>query len=165
MPRKALVKIRAISGSKDTCRYEQIRGEFCVFRGFLCENIARRLRRTMQTLCETLRLCVRKIFLCQESFHTHRICFAFFWDISTKEHILFSHTDYTEFAPLVYLFLVNRLHRIPSCKVNRVICIITLINKLCLRKSAPSAWDNTTPHGSVDSRVRPCPTPQGISEN
>ena len=63
---------------------------------------------------------------------------------------------------------------------HRVICIITLINKYCLRKSALSAWDKYVPHGSVGSVccfpltnsysdfqfcVRPFSPPQGISVN
>ena len=47
----------------------QIRGDFSVDSVDPCEIIARRRRRTAQTLCETLRLCVRRkyvlMFFCQ----------------------------------------------------------------------------------------------------
>ena len=67
MPRKALVKIRAISDSKDTCRYEQIRGKFRV----LCVRPphADALRNFAP---------LREKYLHTESTEIHRICFACF---------------------------------------------------------------------------------------
>ena len=73
--RTALVKIRAHSWlKKNTSRYAQIRGDFSVSSvdcfpltssdsdfQFCVKIIARRHRRTTQTLCETLRLCVRDV--------------------------------------------------------------------------------------------------------
>ena len=49
--RMALVKIRAISGSKNTCRYTQIRGEILCIPCFLCETTSRRLLRRFAKLC------------------------------------------------------------------------------------------------------------------
>ena len=89
MLRRAL-KIRAISGSKNTCRYPLIRGEILCIPCLLCENIARRLRRTTQTLCGTLRLCVRR-----------KICpFV----LMAKKYFTQNSQKYTEFAPQVYLY-------------------------------------------------------------
>ena len=58
------------------------RGELCPF-VLLSKIVAHRLRRTTQTLCETLRLCVRrKYLLLSKKLHTAQkyteICFACF---------------------------------------------------------------------------------------
>ena len=120
-----------------------------------------------QTLCETLRLCVRRkyalVFLCQKKSHTH-----------TDWHRVYSA------SLLVFSQQIKQITQNSVLQSHRVICIITLINKHCLRKSALSAWDKYVPHGSVGSvccfpltssdsdfqfHVILCPTPQGIRVN
>ncbi len=98
--RTALVQIRVHSWlKKNTSRYAQIRGDFSVdsvdcfpltssdsdFQ-FRVKIIARRRRRTTQTLCETLRLCVRikiypfcpsvKIIAHRTHRNTQKLCFV-----------------------------------------------------------------------------------------
>ena len=102
MPRKALVKIRAISDSKDTCRYSQIRGKFCVFRGLLSPH---KFGQRLSVPCETTS---RRRFA--------KLC-AFAWEI-------FAHRKHRNTQNLLRMLLRKSApsawnHNAPQC----ILCI------------------------------------------
>ena len=120
--------------------YKKIRANtwrlFCAFRVFRVKIIARRHRRTAQTLCETLRLCVRR-----------KICpFV----LMSK---IFSHTEHTELAPRIYTYLHGKTSHAKAQRARSYLYFCSYVKKLhteiteihrilaCKlpRKSAPSA--------------------------
>ena len=156
---------------QNTCRYAQYVERCCVFH--VC---VKNCTQTTQNHADALRnfapLREKHMLFCQESFHTelteiHRICSAFFWDISTKEHILFSHRTHGLTQNLLRRFLDIRTqeHILFS---DRIHGNTQNLRHMLLRKSAPSAWDNSTPHGSLlptTSSLLTDIAPQGISAN
>ena len=129
---------------KNTSRYAQIRGDFSVdsvdcfpltssdsdFQ-FRVKIIARRRRKTAQTLCETLRLCVRNIAHGKHR-NTQNCAPQIFRQKNRRTYFCFHTelTEYTELAPRIYTYLHGKILTQRRKGRGAICTFVLLYNKL-----------------------------------